>query len=55
MVAPDEPDAESVGHRRGKKAYMVETMQCLMFARDNLPSDVYNEFVNTMIEIWKQW
>ncbi|KAM0905674.1 hypothetical protein ACQ4PT_017262 [Festuca glaucescens] len=54
MVAPDEPDAESVGHRRGKKAYMVETMQCLMFARDNLPSDVYNEFVNTMIEIWKQ-
>ena len=55
MANPDEADAECVPHKRGKKAYMVETMRCLMFARDNLPGDVYNEFVKTMTEIWKQW
>ncbi|CAM0953466.1 unnamed protein product [Alopecurus aequalis] len=55
MAAPDEADAESaVGHKRGKKAYMLETMRCLMFARDNLPGDVYDEFVKTMTEIRKQ-
>jgi hypothetical protein len=34
---------------------MLETKQCLLFARDNLPREVYNEFVKTMTEIWKQW
>jgi hypothetical protein len=55
MAGPDELDAESFRDNRGKKEHMVETMQCLMFARDNLPSDVYNEFVKTMTKIWKQW
>jgi hypothetical protein len=55
MAGPDELDAESVRDNRGGKEYMVETMKCLMFARDNLPGDVYNEFVKTMTEIWKQW
>ncbi|KAF6997947.1 hypothetical protein CFC21_014113 [Triticum aestivum] len=32
---------------------MMETVQCLLFARDNLPSDVYREFVKAMTEVWK--
>uniref|UniRef100_A0ACD5T6P7 Uncharacterized protein n=1 Tax=Avena sativa TaxID=4498 RepID=A0ACD5T6P7_AVESA len=54
MASPDEVDAQSIRHKTGKRAYMLETMQCLMFARDNLPDDVYNEFVKAMTEIWKQ-
>uniref|UniRef100_A0ACD5TYW2 Uncharacterized protein n=2 Tax=Avena sativa TaxID=4498 RepID=A0ACD5TYW2_AVESA len=54
MASPDEADAENIRHKRGKRAYMLETMQCLMFARDNLPGEVYNEFVKAMTEIWKQ-
>ena len=54
MASPDETDGKSAQHKRGQK-HMIETMRCLMFARDNLPGDVYNEFVKTMTEIWKQW
>ncbi|XP_037456525.1 uncharacterized protein LOC119327530 [Triticum dicoccoides] len=39
----------------GEKEYIMETMQCFLFARDNLPNDVYREFLKTMTEVWKYW
>lgn len=53
MASSDEADNDNYGYKAGKKGYMMETVQCLLFARDNLPSDVYREFVKTMTEIWK--
>lgn len=54
MASPDEAADDKVRCNAGKKAYMLETKQCLLFARDKLPGDVYHEFVKTMTEIWKQ-
>lgn len=54
MASPNEAADNRVRCKRRKKVYMLETKQCLLFARDNLPRDVYNEFVKTMTEIWKQ-
>ncbi|KAM0871698.1 hypothetical protein ACQ4PT_039192 [Festuca glaucescens] len=54
MTSPNEAADDRVRCKRQKKVYMLETKQCLLFARDNLPGDVYNEFVRTMTEIWKQ-
>ncbi|KAE8773345.1 Paired amphipathic helix protein Sin3 [Hordeum vulgare] len=53
MASSDETDDDNYGYKREKKEYMLETMQCLLFARDNLPQDVYHEFVKTMTEVWK--
>ncbi|XP_051210605.1 paired amphipathic helix protein Sin3-like 6 isoform X3 [Lolium perenne] len=54
MASPNQAADDKVRCKKRKKVYMLETKQCLLFARDNLPRDVYNEFVKTMTEIWKQ-
>ncbi|VAH11510.1 unnamed protein product [Triticum turgidum subsp. durum] len=54
MASPNEADDDNFGYKEGKKEYMLETMQCLLFARENLPDDVYHEFVKTMTGIWKK-
>ncbi|XP_044963462.1 paired amphipathic helix protein Sin3-like 3 isoform X1 [Hordeum vulgare subsp. vulgare] len=54
MVSPNEADDDNIGHKKGKKEHTLETMQCLLFARENLPGDVYHEFVKTMNEIGKK-
>ncbi|KAF6992380.1 hypothetical protein CFC21_009378 [Triticum aestivum] len=53
MASSDEADDDNYGYKTGKKGYTVETVQCLLFARDNLPSDVYRKFVKAMTEVWK--
>uniref|UniRef100_M8D0V9 Paired amphipathic helix protein Sin3 n=1 Tax=Aegilops tauschii TaxID=37682 RepID=M8D0V9_AEGTA len=55
MASSDEAGDDNYGYKTGKKEYMMETVQCLLFARDNLPSDVYREFVKAMTEVWKNW
>ncbi|EMS50858.1 Paired amphipathic helix protein Sin3-like 3 [Triticum urartu] len=54
MASPNEADDDNFVYKGGKKEYMLETMQCLLFARENLPDDVYHEFVKTMTGIWKK-
>uniref|UniRef100_A0A453A2R7 Histone deacetylase interacting domain-containing protein n=1 Tax=Aegilops tauschii subsp. strangulata TaxID=200361 RepID=A0A453A2R7_AEGTS len=54
MASPNEADDDNFGYKGGEKEYMLETMQCLLFARENLPGDVYHEFVKTMTGIWKK-
>ena len=54
MESPNEADDDNFGYQGGEKEYMLETMQCLLFARENLPADVYHEFVKTMTGIWKK-
>ncbi|VAH23645.1 unnamed protein product [Triticum turgidum subsp. durum] len=54
MASPNEADDDNFGYQGGEKEYMLETMQCLLFARENLPADVYHEFVKTMTGIWKK-
>ncbi|XP_037444823.1 paired amphipathic helix protein Sin3-like 5 [Triticum dicoccoides] len=54
MASTNEADDDNFGYKGGKKEYMLETMQCLLFARENLPGDVYHEFVKTMTGIWKK-
>ncbi|KAF6986714.1 hypothetical protein CFC21_004435 [Triticum aestivum] len=53
MASSDEAGDDNYGYKRGEKEYMLETVQCLLFARDNLPSDVYRKFVKAMTEVWK--
>ncbi|XP_037444824.1 paired amphipathic helix protein Sin3-like 5 [Triticum dicoccoides] len=53
MASSDEADDDNYGYKTGKKGYTVETVQCLLFARDNLPSHVYRKFVKAMTEVWK--
>uniref|UniRef100_A0ACD5T6P4 Uncharacterized protein n=1 Tax=Avena sativa TaxID=4498 RepID=A0ACD5T6P4_AVESA len=55
MASSDEAADDSLQCKRGEKEYMLETKQIfLLFARDNLPDDVYRKFVKTMTQIWKQ-
>jgi hypothetical protein len=55
MASPDEDADNNVRCKTEKKAYMPEAKECLLYARDNLPGDVYQEFVKTMTDIRKQW
>jgi hypothetical protein len=55
MAPPDEDADNNVRCKTEKKAYMLEAKECLLYARDNLPGDVYQEFVKTMTDIRKRW